>query len=349
MCIGSDGESLIGRLPSVKKIKRFLYHADIDRFRFHFQIVSFCVLIYGGYLAINLDNNLPTFACPFAAGAGGTCYLFPLQHQANMPLGQLMGGRGIGLLRGLAGFLLLFVFFNKAWCGFACPLGTIQDWITRGRIHVGVRYGMYSENTFKRLKKIKYILLILLVLLPLGMSNSLFGLPRLSHEFATPYCMICPGRTVLPLFSGDVSQLALDLSSKPKMVLTALGMTVTGLFFVGAFVKRRFFCLFCPMSALQFLFSKLGLLRLTKDGAKCTRCGNCFRVCDVGIREIADQIDRVNIVKDDCMMCFKCVAACPEEGCLKVSFLGAALYMATEEGFYKRALGDQSIGRESAE
>ena len=63
-----------------------------------------------------------------------------------------------------------------------------------------------------------------------------------------------------------------------------------GIFLVGSFVKKRFFCFFCPMSALQFLFSRIGLLRLIKDGDKCTRCGNCSRVCDVGIKEIAESI-----------------------------------------------------------
>jgi len=261
-----------------------------------------------------------------------------------MPLRQLLGGRGIGLLSGLGGFFLFFIFFNKSWCGFICPLGAIQDWITRLRVRTGIRYSMYSKATFQKLKKVKYLLLILLVLLPLGISNSLFGLPHLSHDLATPYCMACPGRTVLPLFSGDAGQLAVDFSSVTTTVLTALGMTVTGLFFVGAFVKRRFFCFFCPMSALQYLFSKAGLLRLTKNGGKCTRCGNCYRVCDMGIREIAEDIESRNIVKDDCMMCFKCVAACPEENCLKVSFLGATLYAATEEGFFKRASREEKRG-----
>jgi len=150
---------------------------------------------------------------------------------------------------------------------------------------------------------------------------------------------------VLPLFSADAGQLAIDFSTGAKTVLTALGMTVTGLFFVGAFVKRRFFCLFCPMSALQNLFSKAGLMRLTKNGTKCTRCGNCSRVCDMGIWEIAEDVDSRNIVQDDCMMCFKCVAACPEEQCLEVRFLGMTLYEASEEGFFKRAAKEKTIGK----
>jgi polyferredoxin len=172
----------------------------------------------------------------------------------------------------------------------------------------------------------------------MAIGNSLFGLPTLNHDFAVPFCMICPGRTLLPLFNGDISQLAVDFSSRTKMVLSGLGMGVTGLFLAGAFVKKRFFCLFCPMSALHYIFSRASILRLTKVGEKCTRCGNCYRVCDVGIRDIADDLEHKNIVKDDCMMCLKCVAACPEDGCLKASFLGLPLYESTAEGFFTRRL-----------
>lgn len=320
----------------MKRIRRAINSADVNRFRFYIQLGAFALFIYGGYLAIDVSTYVPTFACPFAGKTGGTCYLMPLQHQVNIPYDQILTGRGIGLLTGLIIFSFLFILFNKAWCGFLCPLGTVQDWITKLRRKGSIRYSTYSGDTFKKLSKIKYVLLLLLILIPFMMSNSLLGLPKLSHEFATPYCMICPGRTTLPLFMGDISQLAIDFSSKTKMILTALGMIVTGLFFTGAFVKKRFFCLFCPMSGLQYLFSKLGLLRLSKYGEKCTRCGNCYQVCDVGIRDIAEDIESRNIVRSDCMMCFKCVASCPEEGCLKVKFLGIPIYESTEEGFFTR-------------
>ncbi len=75
---------------------------------------------------------------------------------------------------------------------------------------------------------------------------------------------------------------------------------------------------------------------MRKDGAKCTRCGNCYRACDVGIRAIADDVDSKNIVKDDCMMCLECVEACPEDGALKAHFLGIPIYESTSEGFFKR-------------
>ncbi len=321
----------------MRRIRGFIYNSDINRFRTYFQVLAFGLLIYGGYLAIDISTNLPTFACPFVGNSrAGTCYLYPLQHQLNMSFTQFMGGRGVALLTGFVIFLLLFILFNKAWCGWVCPLGSIQDWITRLRSRLGIRYSNYSERTFNGLKKIKYILLALLILLTLGMGNAIPGIGRLPEDFMTPYCMVCPARTLLPLFNGDIKELIIDFSSKTKMVLTGLGMAVTGTFFVGAFVKKRFFCLFCPMSALHYTFSRMALLRLLKDGSRCTKCGNCYRACDVGIREIADDVISKNIVRDDCMMCFKCVSACPEERCLDVRFLGLSIYRSTENGFFKR-------------
>lgn len=320
----------------MNRLRRAMNNGSVSRFRFWFQISAFALLIYGGYWAINVGDQLPTFACVYDELRGGSCYLLGLQHQMTMPFAQYLSGRAIGVLVGLATFVGFFIVFNKAWCGFACPLGTLQDWISTLRIRLGIRYSSYAETTWQRLSVIKYVLLALLILIPMAIGNSFFGLPKLDHDWAVPYCMICPGRTVLPLFAGDIAQLAIDFSSKTKLLLSGLGLAITGLFFTGAFVKKRFFCLFCPMSAFHYIFHKAGFLRLTKVGAKCTRCGNCYRACDVGIRAIADDLNSTNIVKDDCMMCLKCVEACPEEGCLRVGFLGLPIYQATEEGFFKR-------------
>ena len=323
----------------MNKLKSAINRADISRFRFYFQLAAFVLLVYGGYFAINIGNQLPTFACVFDDARGGSCYLMGFQHQMATPFNRILTGRGIGIAVGLFTFVGLFILFNKAWCGFVCPLGTIQDWITKIRKKTGIRYSTYSAPTFNKLKIIKYVLLVLLILIPMGMGNSIAGLPKLNHDFGVPFCMICPGRTVLPLFTGDISQLAIDFSSKTKMVLTSLGLLITGLFFVGAFVKKRFICLFCPMSAFHFIFSKASLLKLSKNGDKCTRCGNCYRACDVGIRAIADDLEHKNIVKDDCMMCLKCVEVCPEKQCLQVKFIGLSIFESTEEGFFKRMAG----------
>ncbi|MDF1615063.1 4Fe-4S binding protein [Desulfurivibrio dismutans] len=323
-------------MNSLKDLRRVVNHASLGRFRFYVQLFSFVLLIYGGYLAINVGNQLPTFACLYSDLHGGACYLLGFQHQMATPWSQLFGGRGLAILIGLATFVAFFVVFNKAWCGFICPLGTLQDWLSSLRRKLNIRAAGYSEPVFQRLSKIKYVLLALLILIPMAIGNSFFGLPKLGHDWGVPFCMICPGRTILPLFTGDFSQLAIDFSSLAKLTLTALGLAITGLLIIGSLFKPRFFCLFCPMSALHYIFSRTGLLRLTKNGAKCTRCGNCFRACDMGIRAIADDLESKNIVKDDCMMCGKCIEVCPEDGCLQAKVLSLPVYESTAEGFFKR-------------
>jgi len=322
----------------LKRIKQKTDMANVSRLRFWIQLLTFLLFAYGGYFLIHIGSQVPSFACPYNQGSPGTCYLIAMQHGLHLSWNELFGFRGLAFLTGFLTFIGFFIVFNKAWCGFVCPLGTLQDWMTKIRYQLGVRYSRYDALTFSKLKKIKYVVLVLLIVIPLGMSNSIFGLPPINHDMQAPFCQVCPGRTIMPLASADTSQFFINFTNKTTLVMSTLGMIITALFFVGGFVKKRFFCFFCPMSALQFLFSRIGILRLTKNGDNCTRCGNCYRVCDVGIVGIAEDIKSKNIVKDDCMMCFKCVEACPENNCLDVRVLNMKIFSSTQNGFFKRYL-----------
>lgn len=310
---------------------------DLKAFRNGFQLVAFGLLVYGGYIGFDLGNKLPSFSCVFnSEGRGGVCYLGILQHDLKHPLEYFLDFAGVMFLISLGVFVLWFLLLNKAWCGYICPLGTFQDWITALRQRLGIRYSEYRWNTRRRIQSIKYILLALLILIPIGISNSLFGLGKLPEGLSMPFCRICPGRMLIPLFTGDYSQFYLDFSSTSGLIITGLGIIVLGLFLVGAFVKKRFFCYFCPFSALHYLFSKAAALKLIKEGDKCTRCGDCYRACDMDIPEIADEVELKNLVTEDCTLCLKCVAACPEDGALKVTFVSKTIFESTEAGFNKR-------------
>ncbi len=320
----------------MKNIKQWIYNGRVSRLRFWVQIAAFGFFMYGGYWGWSLGQNLPLFSCPYNRPNGGTCFLISLQHRLENRLDVLFSYQGMALLTAFLTFLAFFLILNKAWCGFLCPLGTLQDWITRLRQKLGFRFARYEHTTFRKLKVVKYLFLVWLLVVPLLIVNSILGLPTLSHDFFPPFCTICPARIILPMFSGDFSQLQVDFHSTVSMVMSSLGVLFAGLFLVGSFVKKRFFCLFCPMSALHYLFSRGAALRLEKNGDRCTRCGNCYHVCDVSIKEIADDVTSKNIVKDDCLMCFKCVEACPEDDCLTVTFFKLPIYKSTEEGFFKR-------------
>jgi len=324
-------------------LRRRVNNMNLVRFRFWFQIAAFAFIVYGGYIGLDFGNKLPTFACVYnAEGTGGKCYVGMLQHDLKHPIDMFMGYAGYAFLISLAMFAVWFWVLNKGWCGFVCPLGTMQDWLSALRRKTKIRYSEYSWANRGKIKSIKYILLLLLLLLPVMIANSVLGIPKLPNGLSMPFCDICPGRMLIPAFTGNFNQFYIDFSSKTDTVMTTLGMMIVGLFLVGSFVKKRFFCYFCPMAALQYVFSKPALLKLYKDGSKCTRCGDCYRACDMDILEIADDVTSKNLVTEDCTLCLKCVAACPEEGCLEANFAGLTVFESTKEGFILRMAMDQN-------
>jgi polyferredoxin len=315
----------------MNKIRDAVNRVDLRRFRFWIQLFFFIIFVYGGYLAIDLGRELPIFACGYDRAAGGSCYFLGLQHQLARPWERLFSGASLGVLTGFGIFLLWFIIFNKAWCGYACPLGTMQDWITGLRKRLRIPYSNYNMDQYKALKKVKYIFLAIVLLFPL-----LVGTRLLDGEWRGAFCKMCPGRIITPSLVGDFSQWSLDFSSGTALFLTAFGIGFTVIFFVGSFIKKRFFCFFCPMSAMHYIFSPFALLRLRKEGDKCTKCGDCYRVCDMQIWDIADDVQSRNILRDDCILCLKCVAACPEEDALHLDIVNMAIFKSTKGGFAKR-------------
>ena len=322
---------LLKKINMFKRIKKIVNNVNLYRFRFIIQLLTFILFVYGGYFAVNLGSSLPIFSCPYNEQSGATCYLIPLQHQLAMPTQILLGGAGISVIIGLLTFIFWFIFLNKAWCGYVCPFGTLQDWITKIRQFSGIRFSTYTQNQFEKLSKVKYIFLAIVVLFPLLMGVGLLG-----SDWSASFCKICPARIISPMFSGDFSQWIIDFSSITAMILTSIGMIFAGLFIVGSFVKKRFFCFFCPMSALHYIFSEISIVQLKKDGSKCTKCGDCYAVCDMQIKDIADNVIDKNILRDDCILCLKCIAACPEDNALHFDIFNYKAFSSTKEGFEKR-------------
>ncbi len=328
----------------MNSFKNIINRGNISRFRLIIQIISFAILVYGGMFGITVSQNLPAFACPYNNYSGATCYILALQHGISMSWADFVSFRGLGFATGLFSFILLFIFLNKAWCGFICPFGLIQDLLTKLRASLGIPFIHFNEKKFKRIGYLKYVFLAIAIIIPIFIANSFFGAPKISHDMAAPFCQMCPGRVIAPALVGDMSQFNIDFSNPTTMFMSGIGIVFTVFFLVGSFMKKRFFCLVCPMSALQFIFSKLSLLRLIKDSDKCTSCGNCSRVCDIGIKEIETDLLSKNLVTENCMLCMNCVAACPEQDCLTIKFAGIKILESTEEGFSKRYTGDVKSG-----
>jgi len=308
----------------------------VDRIRLLIQFICFILMIYGGIFLIDFGRGLPILTCAYSKYRAGMCFLYPLQRFIGLPFFALLGQYGILLLTYMGMFFLWAIVLNTAWCGWVCPLGFLQDLLTELREFLGVDLSRFSWLNRDRYRSVKYILLVLLIILPIGVGNSVLGLPKLTGDLAVPFCQICPARSLLPMFDGNFSHILIDFSSGTKIVLSSLSMIILALLFTASFLKRRFLCSYCPMSALLSLFGKIGLLSLKKDGQRCTRCGNCSRVCPMEIREIAEEREKTNLVTQDCMLCMRCIEVCPEDYALRATFAGLTIFPSTAKGFLKR-------------
>ncbi len=262
----------------------------VERLRQISQHLSFALLIYGGRLGIHLGSFLPCFACPFVSGCGGHCYLMAFQRPFvgfQTPFAMMASGGIVNILIPFGSFLLFFLPLSKLWCGWICPFCLFQDWVTWIRKRLGIRPMIMGRPLRRRLKPIKYVLLALMVILPLAIAN--FGL---HPDWVVPFCQICPGRVILPMFEGDFSYVHLDQTNGVTLGFTLVSLLLTGGFLTGIFFKERFFCMFCPMLALMHLLKRLSPVRMEKNPASCSGCGSCERVCPMNISETYVEMER---------------------------------------------------------
>jgi len=305
----------------------------ISRLRSYVQFFSFFILIYGGYIGLKLGHFLPCFSCPYVSSCSGHCYLMAFQSPflgLELNIRHFMSIWGLRVLKMFFGFLVLTLILSKAWCGWICPFGTLQDWIIYLRKKLAIRESQFSWKFRDSLKPIKYILLILLIVLPLLIGNGF-----LHKDFTLPFCQICPAKPLMPLFEGNISNIAVDITNPITMIMTMTSVVLAASFFVGLFFKDRLFCIFCPTLALISLFQKIGLLQLKKNVNSCRGCGNCQRICPVDIRQVHLEREKENVLNQDCMLCLQCIESCPHDKTLAIKLLHKNLFSSSQKYFTK--------------
>ncbi|MDR1936104.1 MAG: 4Fe-4S binding protein, partial [Candidatus Accumulibacter sp.] len=284
-----------------------------------------------GRVGLHLGPALPCFACPFVPGCGGYCYLMGLQGYIGFGMGAVAfaGAGGWRALGWLLVFTLLVAIFGKAWCGWICPFGLLQDWLSAVRKRLGVRERVFSAPARARLAPVKYALLVYLAGIP-----PLVSLGLLPEDFYLPFCNICPGKSLLPLFAGETRYLALNLDNAVTLGFSLALLGVTGATLVGMFFKERFFCVFCPLLALIHLLKPLTALKLVKAPTACVGCGNCRRACPMDIEAVEQ--DRGEVQTDECLNCARCVESCPSSAALGLKWVNIRLLASSRAGRAER-------------
>lgn len=180
--------------------------------------------------------------------------------------------------------LTVALFFGPLFCGYACPLGSFQEWLGKlGRKLFPGRYGkLIPPKVDEALRYLRYAVLAL-VLYQTAVAGKLV------------FAEVDPYYALFNFFTGEVALSA----------LIVLGATAL----LSLVVERPWCRYLCPYGALLGLFNRIRIFPVRRKSATCIHCGKCDKACPMNIK-----VSQREAIRDTgCITCHQCVSgnACP--------------------------------------
>jgi hypothetical protein len=209
--------------------------------------------------------------CPF--GGVEAAYMYFKQ-------GNLLCSLGVSNFYVLGAVLLLALLARRVFCGYACPIGTISEWLQAGARRLRVRPLQVPARLDRVLSLLKYAVLAVILYYTIQVGELVF------RGYDPCYALISR-------HGEDIAIWAYLISG--AIALASLLLLVP-------------FCRWlCPLAAVFAPFSRFGLTRVQRHTEFCTDCGKCGRACPMAIP--VDKVLQVSAAR--CTSCLDCVAACP--------------------------------------
>jgi polyferredoxin len=184
----------------------------------------------------------------------------------------------------IIGFILALA-FGPVFCGWVCPLGTVQEWVSAlGRKLFRKRFNHFVPEKLDRiLRYARYLVLAWVVYMTAATGTLIFS----AYD---PY---------FALFNFWTSEIAVG-------GLIILGITLL----LSLFIERPWCKYACPYGALIGISNLFRIFSIHRNPPTCTNCGACSIRCPMNI-----PVDKKTIIRDhQCISCLECTseAVCPE-------------------------------------
>ena len=195
------------------------------------------------------------------------------------------------LILGLAVLVATLVVGN-AFCGWICPLGTVQDGLWAAARKLRLPQWRPSARTDRVLRYGRFVVLAVVM----GAS---YVTGRLWFADYDPYFTIF---SLHWLFGWSDALI--------------VGVVITAVVLAGSLFVERLWCRYlCPLGAVFAVLGRFSLFKIRRDAATCTDCTLCDRPCPAGIT--VSKADPA--VNSDCIGCLDCLTTCPVKGALTLS------------------------------
>ena len=188
--------------------------------------------------------------------------------------------------------LVVAFFFGPIFCGYFCPLGTMQEWIGKlGKKIFKKKYGkLIPPAADKVMRYLRYVVLAVVVYQTAAAAKLVF-------------VEVDPYYALFNFFTGEVAWTA---------IAVLLGTMVLSLF-----VERPWCKYLCPYGALLGLFNLIRVFPVRRREETCINCKKCDAACPMQIK-----VSTGIAVRDhQCNSCHVCLsgAACPVKDTVIVS------------------------------
>ena len=249
--------------------------------------IFFLILSIAGIFGIGMTGLIyPFFFCVACPGAVANCPIGALQYAV---LG-FESGAWLKLALYLFGFIaFLSVIFGRAFCGWACPFGALQDLLSPISKRLNRRFGI---PRLWEARYLKYGVLALVVVAAWAFGTKWF-------------CLFDPGGMVTATIPTlGVSRFTGDNWASGEYLPMKIIYTIV--FITGVLIITRAWCRFiCPYGAMVAPFNKVSVLHLKRDPDSCIGCNLCTKTCPMNIDVVKEERSA------ECILCGRCVEVCP--------------------------------------